>query len=172
MAFERAKIEGLDKDENMQDPNYEFYGKLEEYAMFKCAFYMCHKCNEPYFGGLYDCVNAEQEQEVKKEDLVCSKCTTGIHGAGVTNCPKHGTAFIDYKCRWCCNVALFYCWGSTHFCDECHRQPNVRRPERPLCHGDVSKCKLQTHHPPEGEEFALGCSLCREEALKAQIKEQ
>ena len=167
MAVERAKIEELEKDENMQDPNYEFYGNLMEYAMFKCAFYMCSKCNEPYFGGLYDCVNAEQEQNMKKEDLVCSKCSAQIVGAGVKDCPKHGTTYIDYKCRWCCNIALFFCWGTTHFCEPCHRDPGRRLPNRPLCHGDVSKCQLHTAHPPDGEEFALGCSLCRSDALKA-----
>lgn len=26
-------------------------------------------------------------------------------------CPKHGTDFLEYKCRYCCSVAVFFCFG-------------------------------------------------------------
>ena len=54
-AVERAKLEGLHKHARLQDPNDRFYNNLPEYAMFKCAYYMCFKCKSPYFGGLNDC---------------------------------------------------------------------------------------------------------------------
>merc|ERR1712083_497873 len=25
------------------------------------------------------------------------------------------------KCRYCCSIASFFCWGTTHFCRACHR---------------------------------------------------
>lgn len=58
MAVDRAKVEGLDKDEKFTDPTYAYHNKLEEYAMYKCAFYMCFKCKDPYFGGLKECDQA------------------------------------------------------------------------------------------------------------------
>ena len=54
-ATERAKIENLHKDPKFLDPGYLYHNKLEEFAMFKCSYYMCHKCKDPYFGGLKDC---------------------------------------------------------------------------------------------------------------------
>ena len=58
-AVERAKFEGLDNHERLKTPGDHFYGKLNEFAMFKMSFYMCFKCNEPYFGGMKDCGDAE-----------------------------------------------------------------------------------------------------------------
>ena len=54
-ALERAKIEGIDKDEKLKDPKYNYYGDLKGYALYKCSYYMCFKCKVPYFGGLKDC---------------------------------------------------------------------------------------------------------------------
>lgn len=54
-AVQRAKHEGLDKDKRLKDLNSPYYGKLKEYAMYKCAYYMCFKCHAPYFGGMKDC---------------------------------------------------------------------------------------------------------------------
>ena len=91
MALERAKIEGLDKHERLKDPNDRFFGKLGEYAMFKCAYYPCFKCKKPYFGGMNDCGDeAMMAADFRREDLVCPKCSAAVVGAGVKNCPKHG----------------------------------------------------------------------------------
>jgi len=38
-AVERAKTEGIDKHERLLDPNSPYYGKLEEFALFKLSFY-------------------------------------------------------------------------------------------------------------------------------------
>ena len=54
-AVERAKLEGLHKHARLNDPTDHYYNNLEEYAVFKCAYYMCFKCKSPYFGGLNDC---------------------------------------------------------------------------------------------------------------------
>ena len=87
--------------------------------MFKCTFYKCHRCDEPYFGGLVDC-GAANDANIKAEDLVCGKCSAEMVGAGVKSCDIHGTQYIDYKCKYCCNVALFFCFGTTHYCKPCH----------------------------------------------------
>ena len=82
---------------------------------------MCSKCSEPYFGGMKVCDAGQMEEgEYKPEELVCAKCSAvGINA--LNNICEHGTDYIDFKCKFCCSVALWFCWGNTHFCDPCHR---------------------------------------------------
>ena len=91
---------------------------------------------------------------------------------GNTYCKKHKEAFIDYKCRYCCSVALFFCFGSHHFCDPCHRKAwelrNKKEKDIKQCKGKED-CPLKIEHPENGKEYALGCGLCRE--LKLNVKE-
>jgi|LauGreDrversion4_2_1035121.scaffolds.fasta_scaffold1023617_2 hypothetical protein len=50
-SLDRAKLEGLDKDERVTVEGSEFHNKLQEFAMFRLAFYECSQCNLPYYGG-------------------------------------------------------------------------------------------------------------------------
>ena len=43
-------------------------------------------------------------------------------------CPEHKRDYIEYKCRYCCSVATFFCFGTTHFCQ-------VRDDQCVLCSG-------------------------------------
>lgn len=54
-AAERGKHEGLDKNPRLLDIGDFYYNNLQDFAMFKCAYYQCFKCSAPYFGGLKDC---------------------------------------------------------------------------------------------------------------------
>jgi hypothetical protein len=54
LALQRAKHEGLDKNQRLK-PGGDYHGKLEEFCMFKMAYYSCYKCKKPYFGGMKDC---------------------------------------------------------------------------------------------------------------------
>jgi hypothetical protein len=47
---------------------------------------------------------------------VCAGCS----GVGQAACAAHGTDTVDFKRRFCCSVALWFCFGTTHFCDPCH----------------------------------------------------
>ena len=69
---------------------------------------MCFKCQKPYFGGLKDCERAmdEDKREFKPSELVCANCCD----IPVDNCVKHGTDFIEFKCRFCCSLAVWFCW--------------------------------------------------------------
>lgn len=105
--------------------------------------------------------------------------------------------YLEYKCRFCCSVAVYFCFGSTHFCDTCHddfqRLTNIPKQKLPKCPGMIhvkcplfrnnilmqfiyliiysagpkakqlmgEDCPLHVVHPPTGEEFALGCGICR-----------
>jgi E3 ubiquitin-protein ligase MYCBP2 len=57
---------------------------------------------------------------LKPEDFICGSCSALKLGAGMADCPKHGKDFIEFKCRYCCTVALWFCFGTTHFCEPCH----------------------------------------------------
>ncbi len=106
----------------------------------------------------------------------CSFNHCGLHfhipPASLQVCPKHGTDFLEYKCRYCCSVAVYFCFGTTHFCNPCHddfqRLTGMAKAELPQCPvGPCAKplegteCPLHVKHPPTGEEFALGCGVCR-----------
>ncbi|XP_041987793.1 E3 ubiquitin-protein ligase highwire [Aricia agestis] len=140
------------------------------YAMERYAYYVCHKCGKAYFGGLARC-EAESSGWWEPAELVCGACSDV---AGARTCPKHGADFLEYKCRYCCSVAVFFCFGTSHFCNACHddfqRVTNIPRHLLPQCPagpkgeqlpGSSDECPLHVQHPPTGEEFALGCGVCR-----------
>ncbi|KAH9373289.1 hypothetical protein HPB48_005034 [Haemaphysalis longicornis] len=180
---------------------------------------------QAYYGGEVRCdIEAGPVDEYNPAELVCGGCSD-ISRAQM--CPKHGTDFLEYKCRYCCSVAVFFCFGTTHFCNACHddfqRVANLPKQQLPRCpagksaappamcdrlrerwrpsspfptsrslvflrkikekqekervcqaflithHGTRPKakqlegeeCPLHIKHPPTGEEFALGCGVCR-----------
>jgi len=167
--MERLKYEKRDKDERLLKVGDQYYGKPEEYCMAIYSYYLCFKCKKPYFGGLKSCENLMEEEknqsEFKFEELVCAGCSSV--GIALENCPKHGVEFIEFKCKYCCSVAQWFCWGTTHFCDSCHqRQVNgdyvskKAKSDLPKCKGK-GICPLKVDHKENGDEFALGCSLCR-----------
>lgn len=176
MLLLRLEHEGLHRSEAVMDPRSEFYCDPTRYAMHVLAYYQCYRCKRPYFGGFKRCEAAAGDDEAganngggagnfDPQDLVCSAC---VPNADLAVCRIHGTDFIEYKCKFCCSVAQWYCWGSTHFCTSCHRRQErgdyvtKRKPsELDQCKGK-HKCPLGVDHPPNGTaEFALGCALCR-----------
>jgi E3 ubiquitin-protein ligase MYCBP2 len=114
------------------------------------------------------------------------------HVSTADECLRHGRQYLEFKCRYCCSIAVWFCFGTTHFCETCHNNNGVLTPLKPdelvpcpclstpsssltssasssekkkgmpeaLSAG--SACPLGVAHPPHGEEFALGCALCRE----------
>jgi hypothetical protein len=132
MAQERLKFEELEKsDPKLKDKTSPYFGKPKEYAMIIYAYFMCFKCKKPYFGGRKDCMAAMNEAQnagsFKPEELICPNCCD----VPIENCPKHGKDFIEFKCKFCCSIAQWFCWGNTHFCEPCHKKQ---------CNGDyVSK---------------------------------
>lgn len=137
-------------------------------AMERYAYYVCFKCKRAYYGGEVRC-DAEMGDNFNPEELVCGACSDV---ARAQMCPKHGTDFLEYKCRYCCSVAVFFCFGTTHFCDTCHddfqRLTNIPKNKLPKCPAAPKAkqlygedCPLHVVHPATGEEFALGCGICR-----------
>ncbi|XP_069061346.1 E3 ubiquitin-protein ligase MYCBP2 isoform X10 [Pleurodeles waltl] len=169
-ALMRLEYEGLHKSEAITTPGVRFYNDPASYAMNRYAYYVCFKCRKAYFGGEARCdAEAGQGDEYDPTELICGACSD-VSRAQM--CPKHGTDFLEYKCRYCCSVAVFFCFGTTHFCNACHddfqRMTSITKDELPRCPAgpkgkqlEGTECPLHVVHPPTGEEFALGCGVCR-----------
>lgn len=168
-SLERLKYEGMDKDERLKNPKDPYYNKPMEYAIATFSYYQCFKCKKPYFGGKKSCELLLQEQNNEKQEfdpkeLVCANCCDILP---LESCSKHGKDYIEFKCKFCCNVAQWFCWGNTHFCETCHQKQcngdyvsKYAKDKLPKCNGKKD-CPLKIDHKPNGEECALGCSLCR-----------
>ena len=171
-ALKRLKFEDLDKDPKLTDPHSQWYGKNLEYALKRLSYYMCYVCKQPYFAGRRECGdgpnvnNDNPNKNYDPKDCVCGKHANLSGVAGVTDCKIHGKDFIEYKCKFCCKIASWFCWGTTHFCEDCHARQCKgdyvsKYPKEKLPKCNPKTCELRVKHPPNGEEFALGCSVCR-----------
>lgn len=155
-AAKRLKQINLNDVKELKDKNSPFFGNEAKYAMARFCYYPCFKCQKPYFGGMREC-NAEQRvAEFNPQELVCGSCASA--GSEKGHCAKHGSDYIEYKCKFCCNTAAWFCWGNTHFCEDCHK---VAAEVAKKAKKDLPACKCSVPHPPNGEEYCLGCSVCR-----------
>jgi hypothetical protein len=136
----------------------------EDIPLEKYAFYLCAKCSYPFCSGLKDC---REELEIDEKSMrLCSDCYDYSSIKGITNCEIHGRKHIQYKCKFCCNLSSHFCFGTTHFCEDCHLQQmkgiyvtSKTKDELPKCN-DINTCPLKVKHPSNGEEFAMYCLLC------------
>ncbi|CAI9731993.1 E3 ubiquitin-protein ligase MYCBP2-like [Octopus vulgaris] len=169
-ALMRLEYEGLHKAEAITTPGARYFNDPASFAMERYAYYVCYKCGKAYYGGEARCdEQAGAVDDYDPTELVCGACSD-VSRAQL--CPKHGTDFLEYKCRYCCSVAVFFCFGTTHFCNTCHddfqRVTNIPKADLPRCPAgpkaqamEADECPLNVQHPPTGEEFALGCGVCR-----------
>ncbi|XP_022651457.1 E3 ubiquitin-protein ligase rpm-1-like isoform X3 [Varroa destructor] len=168
-ALMRLEYEGLQANKTLSQH------ERVSYAMERYAYYVCYKCKKAYFGGEVRCeleaggAGGGGDDGYDARELVCGACSD-VSSAQM--CPKHGADFLEYKCRYCCSVAVFFCFGTTHFCNPCHedfqRVTNVPKIQLPHCPAgpklkqlEGDECPLHVKHPPTGEEYALGCGVCR-----------
>ncbi|GAB5353310.1 hypothetical protein AAMO2058_000026100 [Amorphochlora amoebiformis] len=105
-SIERKAIARLLYEKRGADPKIKskFGGSQKEFAMHEYLFYKCHKCKQPYFAGNYAC-QAADDGKFDPEELLCAGCQPS---QDVSNCPQHGTEWIAFKCRFCCNTAQWY----------------------------------------------------------------
>lgn len=157
-AKARLKLLGAAReDAELLSPGGRFDGRPVDYALAKYTFFACSKCSLPYFGGLKECGAAQQPaaaQGYDPSELVCGSCSALASG---NNCPEHGSAYVEYKCKYCCNAASWFCWGTTHMCSRCHDNPAQRHH---TCPGP-QLCGLKVPHPDPGTICCLGCAVCR-----------
>lgn len=148
-------------------------------AMQKMTFFECSQCKEPYYGGEVECAGAQEQDEDDDLDddvqaalameLVCRGCAS----KGQLQCPEHGTEFLGWKCRYCCErEAHYFCFGTTHFCYVCHdlwqtgvEQRRKLQAGKPCLGKD--RCIFGDRHPPGcrngRDEYALGCTICAQD---------
>ncbi|CDW76424.1 e3 ubiquitin-protein ligase [Stylonychia lemnae] len=157
---QRIKIDKLDQDSLFTEPQSMYYNNIQALAISRYQFFECYQCKDPFFGGVRDCaVQANQLQAPNPEDIMCNFCTAMKFGFGKNICDTHGVEFIEFKCKYCCDLSSWFCFGTTHFCNQCHERAgnNVVKD----CIGD-QKCPLKGKHPANGQEYALGCAICRQ----------
>jgi len=160
-AMQRLKYQKLDNAKEIVGEGEIFYNNPVGYALKRFCYYPCYKCKKPYFGGERAC-NAELlvNPNFDPAELLCGSCSAGDNKQ---NCNKHGADFIEWKCKFCCQIACWFCWGNTHFCEDCHKQAvNVSK----LPRDQLPKCSCNVEHPPNGEEHCFGCSLCLAKTTK------
>jgi E3 ubiquitin-protein ligase MYCBP2 len=136
----------------------DYYHKALIYAKDIFVFYMCNRCGHPFYGGHADCGGGGQSDD----DYVCAGCSRQF--CTQVQCPKHGDQGMLFKCFWCCKPGLFFCWGTTHFCAECHVDPlKAQRGPWVKCDG---KCQFHPH-PPNGTKQIFGyCTICEDERIR------
>jgi len=152
--------------------------RIATLAMSKMTFFECSQCNEPYYGGEVECGAEVAEEDDLDDDvqaalameLVCRGCAS----KGQVQCPEHGTEFLGWKCRYCCErEAHYFCFGTTHFCHVCHdlwqtgvEQRRKLQAGKPCLGKD--RCIFGGRHPPGcrngRDEYALGCTICAQDA--------
>jgi hypothetical protein len=153
-ALERLDVMKEHNAKELTESTSDYYRKPDKYAMARYCYYPCFKCKKPYYGGEKACGAPVQAEDFNPKDLICGSCSTGKN----ETCRKHGKEYIEYKCKFCCKVACFFCWGTTHFCEDCHViAPKIAK--YPL--DQLPKCVCGVPHPPNGTEFCLGCAMCR-----------
>jgi len=172
-ALMRLEYEGVMRPADNECPSSD----VAALAMDRYAYYVCHKCSKAYYGGearcevdaVGDSVERAAMEDYDPSELVCGACSDV---ARAQMCVRHGADFLEYKCRYCCSVAVFFCFGTTHFCGACHddfqRVTAMSRADLPRCPAGPratqltgDECPLHVQHPDTGEEFALGCGVCR-----------
>lgn len=165
-AMARFKQMKLGDARELTDPESVYFKNPELYVMARFCYYLCFKCKEPYFGGMKECNAEDRQGSFNEKDLICGSCSS--KGGNGNGCIKHGNEYVEYKCRFCCNIACWFCWGTTHFCDDCHRiaAEISKRPKNKL-----PPCTCKIEHPPNGEEFCVGCSICRLESRNERRSE-
>lgn len=115
-------------------PGGRYHEDPAAYAMERYAYYVCYKCQKAYYGGEARCDAQVGGETFDPTELVCGGCSDV---ARAQMCPKHGADFLEYKCRYCCSVAVFFCFGTTHFCNPSHddfqRVTTIPKGELPSC---------------------------------------
>jgi len=169
-AVKRLKTDPHHRRDDALRPGGTFDGQPRKYALSLYQYHLCEGCDKPYFGGERRCAPAQGgggaarggvagagEGDAEIGRRLCGGCAA--LKAGKT-CPKgHDPSLIEWKCEYCCSLAAWFCWGTTHMCDPCHE--NQARREV-TCLG-AGRCPWAGKHPKNGskEAFCLGCSLCR-----------
>lgn len=126
-------------------------------------FYLCARCEKPFFGGEKVCFRMLTFEPVKEpSELVCDDCLP-------FSCPTHGKAFVQYTCRYCCNPATERSFGTRYLCSRCNARWEKVEPEVLPC--VKADCPFAGNHPDPGCLLCLLHSgLCVDKVVPAPTK--
>jgi len=83
------------------------------------TLYNCNKCNRIFNGGKNDYDGAIREN-MDPSNFLCRPCAEIELGYGKEYCDLHGNEFADFKCQYCCSIALYVTDnGTKFFCQPC-----------------------------------------------------
>mmetsp|Transcript_22640 Transcript_22640/g.34027 ORF Transcript_22640/g.34027 Transcript_22640/m.34027 type:complete len:386 (+) Transcript_22640:285-1442(+) len=128
-----------------------------EQARRSYAFYLCTSCDEPYFGGTIECAD-EEEGERPGEDRLCPQCSP--KSQIVCRNPVEHRGYHVWKCRYCCNPSRYVCYGTVHFCEECHDRNSQRVKEHQRRRNNMGRRGQQVTMPPLEPIPCRGGDLC------------
>lgn len=166
----KDRIDFVKDDDHVKNPDdKDYFGKPEKFARDKFIFYVCDKCKKPYYAGLAACLDGADdnpENDIHKGPHCCMRCNRELMN---TVCKKHGEVGMVYKCMFCCEPSLYFCFGTTYFCPKCHEMPHdVQKGPFPECNGH---CKFAPH-PPNGQKVFTGyCVICEQEKEEQMMHE-
>lgn len=176
-ALARLTIEKMEQDPKLIEPTSRYYGQPLKYAIDCFAYYNCFKCKEFYFGGRRDCEQNAAAENRPEEEFVCYGCAD-LKSVQCKNA-EH-SEYLVWKCRFCCNLASWFCFGTTHYCEPCHKDNPMEKVRRARsgfkqCAG-YQMCPTKSVHAPNGSEaeceHCLGCGACQEELTKLQAAKE
>ena len=171
---ERMVEEDTENEEcHVKNPDdKDYFNQPYKFAKDNFVFYFCKKCHQPFYGGHKECEIEEEENNDNDDDVddensgyTCLRCQRVFLDV---DCKIHGHNSMVYKCFFCCNPAVTFCWGRVYFCSECHKNPrNAMREPFPVCDG---KCQFAPH-AENGKRIVQGyCLMCELEKEKKTIK--
>jgi hypothetical protein len=117
-ACEVAAMEQFDKNRQEGEAEAEKRGMTAmQYAMFHFEFAPCKQCRLPFFVRAHDCGadaaaeagGAAVDPPMPVGDMLCGTCREAR--GGVVTCSIHGKDSIMWKCRYCCKMATYECFG-------------------------------------------------------------
>lgn len=164
--WEQIEKDELDTHVRVTDPSSDYYQDVHRFGSEIYNFYNCSRCNEMYFGGRRECDMELAAPERRPDEYICSTCASYAK-MGACGIKGHEDAVV-WKCHYCCSAAVWFCGGTTHYCEPCHSGGYNKNHSCPPAGLDTCPIGLPTGHP-QGEEKALGCGLCSE-VLMAQAK--
>ena len=136
------------------------------------TLYNCNNCNKIYNGGKNDYDGALREN-MDPTSFLCQRCAELELGYGKEYCDLHGNEFTDFKCQYCCAIALYATDnGQKFYCQPCFNDKMENRLNvKTQCTGGPDCALGISTHPPAPQKFPLGCSLCRSEKMEILVKD-
>lgn len=173
-CLKKLKTEGLINCKALTAKESLFYKKPKMLALSCYVCYECETCKKPYVAGRIKPrkPNEDREKELlmispgENEMLICKDCSI------FEGCSLHHLDYTKFKCRYCCKKAVWFCFGTTHFCSGCFikykrdnswikNSKNWGKCEKKCDDSGKLVCsKLEVYHPDNPTELKLGCIAC------------